>query len=117
MDVFKSFATPSGMWNPLIWLLVFLILLLIAYLIWLRGESRYKRHTMQVDPFLSGYGPKSKEDLHVRASNIYWGFSTSLKGYYNFLRKIHTGIINDYVGWYVGILAIMLLIYLLWGGA
>ena len=116
MSPVNNFTTPSGVWNPLLWLLVFLLLFLMSYLIWLRGEKGYKRGTMQTDPFLSGYGPGVKDALHVRASNIYWGFSKALSGYYNFLRKIHTGIINDYAGWYVGILAIMLLIYLLWGG-
>ncbi len=111
-----TFTTPSGLWNPMVWLFVFLILLLLSYFLWSRGERSYKKGTMQTDPFLSGYGPESKEALHVKAGNIYWGFITALRGYYRFLRKIHTGIINDYVGWYVGILAIMLLLYLLWGG-
>ncbi len=117
MNFLGNFITPAGMWNPLIWVFVSLIIFLIAYLIWSRGESRYKKGTEQTLPFLSGYAPESAEGTHVRAGNIYWGFVTALKGYYKVLRKIHTGNVNDYVGWYVGILAIMLLIYLLWGGA
>ncbi|EDY37121.1 hypothetical protein ABOONEI_2042 [Aciduliprofundum boonei T469] len=30
---------------------------------------------------------------------------------------MHTGDIRDYLGWYVGIVAIMLILYILWGGA
>ncbi|MCD6371058.1 MAG: hydrogenase [Thermoplasmata archaeon] len=116
MSWWNTFTTPSGFWNPLVWMLIFFILVLLSYLIWRRGESSYKKGSMQTDPFLSGYGPESKEALHVRAGNIYWGFASALKSYYSLLRKIHTGIVNDYVGWYIGILAMMLFIYFLWGG-
>ena len=49
----------------------------------------------------------SKEEVHVRAGNIYWGFIEALKGYYDTMKRMHTGIINDYIAWFVGISAII----------
>jgi hypothetical protein len=112
-----DFLTPSGVWNPILWLLVIFVALLVSYLLWLRGNPKYKKGTEQTKPFLSGYAPESKEAMMVSASNIYWGFATALKGYYEFLKKMHTGDVRDYLGWYVGIVAIMLILYILWGGA
>ena len=117
MNPIGNFTTPSGWWNPIVWVVAFILIFIASYLLWRRGEKAYKKGTMQVEPFLSGNAPPTPDKVHVRAGNIYWGFVTSLKGYYNFLRRIHNGIVNDYVGWYIGILAIMLIIYFLWGGA
>ncbi len=112
-----DFLTPYGYWAPLLWLLVILIALLISYLIWIRGNQRCKRGTDQTKPFLSGYEPELFENSRVQASNIYWGFITSLKKYYEVLRKMHTGDVRDYIGWYIGVLAVMIILYALWGGA
>ena len=117
MNPIGNFNTPSGYWNPLVWVIAFTLIFIFAYLLWRRGEKSYKKKSEEVEPFLAGNVPPSPEKVHVRASNIYWGFTEALNGYYKFLRKIHNGLINDYVGWYIGILAMMLIIYILWGGA
>ncbi len=109
-----SISTPSGIWNPLVWILVFLLSLLIAYAIYLKGEKQRKKG-MQEEIFLSGN--KADGNTHIKASNIGWGYLEAMKGYYKLMRDIHTGIINDYVGWFLGVLATMLLIFLFWGGA
>ena len=115
MSLFGGLITPSGVWVPIAWVLVFLISLLIAYAIYLRGEKSWKRG-MQQDMFLSGNKPVDGAEAHVKASNIGWGFFEALKSYYSLMRKMHTGIINDYVGWFLGVLAVMLLIFLFRGG-
>lgn len=112
-----DFLTPYGYWNPVLWLVVILIALLISYLIWIRGNRKFKGGTDQTKPFLSGYAPESFVNSRVQASNIYWGFITSLGKYYEILKKIHTGDVRDYIGWYIGVLAAMIILYVLWGGA
>ncbi len=116
MTGFLDFSTPSGFWDPLRWIIVMIIALLISYYIWKRGNPKHKKGE-QIKPFFSGYDAPSPEDAHIRAGNIYWGFITALKRYYAFVKSIHTGNINDYIGWYVGIMALMLIVFLLWGGA
>ena len=69
-----------------------------------------KKGTNQTKPFISGNPEISKEDSHIGASHIYWGFTEALKGYYKPLIKLHTGNINDYSGWIVLVLAIIFII-------
>ncbi|HNR64840.1 MAG TPA: hydrogenase [Atribacterota bacterium] len=102
--------TGSGYWNALIWVITAVIIGIGV--LWLRnkGQENYKKNTDQTKPFLSGNPEVSKEDSHVGASHIYWGFTEALKKYYEPLVKLHTGNINDYSGWIVLMMAIIFII-------
>lgn len=102
--------TGSGYWNALIWIIVTVLVGIVV--LWLRskGEGKYKKNTDQTKPFLSGNPEVSKEDSHVGASHIYWGFTEALKNYYEPLVKLHTGDINDYSGWIILVMAIIFII-------
>ncbi len=102
--------TGSGYWNALIWIIVTVVVGIAV--LWLRskGEEKYKKNTNQTKPFLSGNPEVSKEDSHVGASHIYWGFTEALKKYYEPLVKLHTGDINDYSGWIILMMAIIFII-------
>lgn len=106
-EIVKTLQTGSGFWNPIIWIFVIIIVFLIVYIIRGFGERGYKKGTEQVKPFISG-NPSKK--LHIKATNIYWGFMEGLKGYYDIAMKAHTGIINDYVLWFIGMMAILFVI-------
>jgi hypothetical protein len=105
-----TIETGSGFWNPLLWLIGLGIAFLIAYILRGMGKTGYKKDTEQVKSFLSGNPEYSKEKMQVKASNLYWGFTTSLKGLYTILRRMHTGNASDYVLWFVIILGILFLI-------
>ncbi len=111
-----TIVTPSGVWTPLVWIMIFLLSLIIAYIIYLRGEKSH-RVGAGAEIFFSGNKPPVGENAHIKSSNIGWGFMEALRGYYSAMRKMHTGIINDYVGWFLGILAVMLILFLFYGGA
>lgn len=102
--------TGSGYWNTLIWVVTALIIGVCVLWLRNRGESRYNKDTDQAKPFLSGNPEVSKEDSHVGASHLYWGFTEALKNYYEPLVKMHTGSINDYSGWIVLVMAIIFII-------
>ena len=110
MDLFASLSTGTGSWNPLAWLLATAIALVIVYLIWRRGESGYKKGTAQTTPFISGNPEPEKGMVHLRASNLYWGYLDALKGYYDVIVPAHTGILNDYVLWYLGVTAALMVV-------
>jgi hypothetical protein len=110
MDIINTLQTGSGFWNPIIWISALIIAMLIAYIIRGFGEHAYKKGTEQDKPFISGNPEPAKAEVHVRAGNIYWGFLDALKGYYDSIVPLHTGIINDYVGWFIGIMAIILIV-------
>jgi hypothetical protein len=110
MGIFSSLISGSGAWNPLAWLLAFVVAVIIVYLIWSRGERSYKKGTEQTTPFLSGNKEPSKDAVHIRACNLYWGYTEALKGYYERIVPLHSGDMNDYVLWYLGTTALILVI-------
>jgi len=102
--------TGSGFWNPIIWVIAIVVTFLLIYILRSLGKKEYKKDTEQIKSFLSGNPEYPKEKMHIKASNLYWGFTTNLKGLYTLLRKMHTGNTSDYVLWFVIILAIFLLV-------
>lgn len=108
--VFGLLETGSGSWNAIIW--VIMVFVIGALVLWVRnqGEDKYKKGTNQTKPFISGNPEISKEDSHVGASHLYWGFTEALKGYYQPLIKLHTGNINDYSGWIILVMAVIFII-------
>jgi len=109
-SVLKTLNTESGFWNPLVWILIIIVALVITYLIRSFGKTAYKKGTEQTKPFLSGNPEGDKEKSHVKASNLYWGFMESMKMIYNILTKIHTGNVGDYVMWFVVIMGIFFIL-------
>jgi hypothetical protein len=105
-----TLESGSGFWNPLVWILILLIAFLLYYGIRGFGKNIYKKGTEQTKSFLSGNKEAAPEQMHVKASNLYWGFTTSMKTLYSGLRKMHTGNTSDYVLWFVIILAILFLV-------
>jgi len=105
-----TFDTGYGFWNPLVWLTVIIIALLVVYIIRSFGRTDYKKSTMQTKPFLSGNPEGDKESSHVKASNLYWGFMEAMKMVYNFLTKMHTGNVSDYVLWFIVIMGLFFII-------
>ncbi|HUU74744.1 MAG TPA: hydrogenase [Methanoregulaceae archaeon] len=110
MDIAGNLYTGSGYWNPLIWLTSLIVVGIIVYLIWTRGEKGYKKGTAQTAPFISGNPEPEKGKVHIPAGNLYWGYTEALKGYYSRIIPLHTGNLNDYVLWYLGITAILMIL-------
>lgn len=108
----QTLYTGYGAWNPLFWIIGFIVALIISWLLLRRGESGCKSYTEQVKPYLSGNAGPEKGDLHIRAGNMYWGFTGALRGYYDVLVPVHTGILTDYILWFLGVMAFMMAIVL-----
>ena len=111
IDTFlKNFETGSGFWNPLVWGLAIVIALLLIYIIRGFGKKEYKTDTEQTKAFLSGNPEYSKNEMHVKGKNLYWGFTHTLKSVYKVLDKMHNGNASDYVLWFVIILGILFVV-------
>jgi hypothetical protein len=105
-----TLESGSGFWNPLIWLLIVFVAFLLLYGIRGFGKSQYKKGTEQTKSFLSGNEETTPEEMRVKASNLYWGFTTSMNALYSGLRKMHTGNVSDYLLWFMIVLAVLFLI-------
>ena len=110
-DLINTLNTGNGYWNPLILLIILVISFLIIYIIRGFGNKSYKKGTDQTQVFLSGNKEYPKDQMHVKGSNMYWGFTVSLKWFYDFLKKMHNGCINDYILWFVIIMGVLFLIF------
>ena len=106
----ETLQTESGFWNPIVWIVVIIIAFLIALIFRGFGKKEYKEKTGQTQSFLSGNPEYEKEQMRIKGSNIYWGFTESLKVVFNTLEKMHTGNVNDYVLSFVIIMAILFLV-------
>ena len=110
MALTSPLLTGYGVWNPLAWLVAFAAALVIVYLLWRTGESSYRKGTELERPYLSGIAEPEKGAVHIRASNLYWGFLQALKGYYEVLVPLHTGVLTDYLIWFVAVTALLLVL-------
>ena len=104
-----TFETGSGFWNPLVWIIIFVVAFLIAYILRSFGNTKYKKGTEQTKVFLSGNEEYPQEDMQVKSSNLYWGFTESFSWVFTLLRRMHTGNASDYIVWFIVVLAIFLL--------
>ncbi len=102
--------TGSGFWNPIVFLIAFIILDIVAYIVWKMGNGDYIPEEDGGKPFLSGNPEISKEESHIKADNIYWGLKEALHGYYEKMENMHNGRANDYILWFIGVIAILLIL-------
>jgi len=112
MTLHWTLSTGSGTWNPLLWLLAFVVGLAVAVLIRSRGRKDCRKGD-GLKPFISGNEEPENAGGHIPASNMYWGFLESMRAYYLRLVPLHTGVLTDYVAWFLGILALMIVIGLM----
>ncbi len=88
------------------------ITIVIVYIIRSKGSNKHKNSGEQAMSFFSG---NRHPDEGIESENLYWGFFKSLEGYYEFMKKMHSGIVNDYVFWLV-LLAVVMLAAMALGG-
>ncbi len=101
----------TRMWNPLVMVAALLLILLVVYLIRSMGNKKYAVGTAQVKPFWSGNLKEPEGTLG--ANDLYWGFMDAFGVLWKHLVRMHTGNINDYIGAFVVMLALLLMIILL----
>ena len=107
----STLSTGFGFWDPVIWLVVLAVALIISFLVIFCGRKDYDKNSEQTKPYLSGNDEPSAADTHVRGGNLYFGFTEALKGYYKRLIPLHTGILNDYIGWFlIGLVVIFVVV-------
>lgn len=93
-------------WNPVIWLIAFVAVMVIVYFFRRQGQEKYKKGEAQAQIFLCGEEVPEAEQRQVRGGNAYWGFFETLKEYYSGIIRPHTGIVNDYVIWFIAVMAV-----------
>jgi len=109
-SLLETFSTGSGFWNPLVWGCAITVAFIIMYVLRSFGKKDYKEGTGQTQAFLSGNPEYEKEQMHVKGSNVYWGFTEALSWAYKVFEKMHTGNVSDYILWFVIIMGIFFIV-------
>ena len=108
--------TGQGAWNAVVFLGAMISATIIAVMI--RGFFGKKGMTPKGEgkkPYLFGNPTEiDGRPIVVPGSNLYWGFTKALDRYYKPVEKFHSGIINEYVFWFVSTLVLVLLVMLAW---
>lgn len=98
--------TQAGYWNPIAWLVLFVIVFaafMIAAFSTSNAKGRLRASEAEsVDPkydtFFSG---EANAYSQVGGSDLFWGMRHNLRHYFSFIQNAHSGIVNDYALWVV----------------
>jgi len=101
-----ALSTGPSAWQPLAMAAGASAIIAVVLLLRLFGRKSFKYSKEKAMPFYSGNTVTEKE--RVRASDFFWGFFEAFKGYYARMRELHSGIVNDYVLWFVIVASLVL---------
>lgn len=90
-----------GAWSPLAWAAAMLFALALAWLFRALGRKDPPTGPEAGTPFVSANPVADPEDARVPASHLYWGFIRVMDRYYRRMRAFHSGILSDYVLWFL----------------
>lgn len=108
-------AAQFSYWNPIVWLLLFVVVLLAVCLVMLLGKSSSGRvldgkTEEEVDgKYATFFGGEKNTHSHVGGSDLFWGFKHDFKGYFRVMGNMHSGVVNDYALWVVFAAAVIIL--------
>ncbi len=102
IETIKTIVSPEMgvFWTPLLLLCLFIAIFLFFWL-WGKKNFRedYNENTGQTQPYNSG--SLDEVNYNIPSSHLYWGFKKSLQWYFNFIKKIHDGDLNNYAKWFL----------------
>ena len=93
--------TRFGTWSPLAWAFAMLVALGLVFLLRAFGRGDPPSKGEAKTPFVSANPVEKPEDLHIPASHLYWGFLHAMRRYYRRMNVFHSGILSDYVLWFL----------------
>ncbi len=96
-----------SLWNPILWLVLFAIVLIAVCIVILTGENTRGRVLAKTEDdsddgkYATFFGGEKSTHSHVAGSDLFWGFKHDFKGYFKFIQGMHSGVVNDYALWAV----------------
>ncbi len=107
-----AFAPRFSFWNPVLWLLLFVIVL-AAFCLAIIG-SKGDRAQISAAPedavdgkYATFFSGEKSLPSHVSGSDLFWGFKKNWKGYFKVMDDIHSGRVNDYALYVVAAAALV----------
>ena len=90
------------LWNPVLWLVLFAIVLIAVCIVILTGDKTRGRVLAKTEAdsddgkYATFFGGEQSTHSHVAGSDLFWGFKHDFKGYFKFIQGMHSGVVNDY---------------------
>lgn len=105
-----------GVWEPISWLLILCIALLAITIV--AVASKYDNVSQRSGEAVETkyelfYGGEAQEFSQVGGGDLFWGFKHNWRGYFDFMYRLHSGVVNDYALWAVVDLALVMLFSLI----
>lgn len=106
-----------GLWDPISWLLLLCIALLALTVVAVSGKFD-KVNALARDAELDAkhdifFGGEKSVYSQVGGSDLFWGFKHNWRHYFDFMHRLHSGVVNDYALWAVVALALAMLYMLI----
>jgi len=110
--VIAGLDTGISAWYPLAMVAGLIAMAIVVFVIRMFGRKDFKHSKNKAMPYYSGHAVS--DGNRVKASDFYWGFFEAFSGFYEKMRRMHSGNPNDYVFWFVFTASIVLIV-LVWG--
>ncbi|MFA9397803.1 MAG: proton-conducting transporter membrane subunit [Clostridiaceae bacterium] len=93
----------AGYWDPISWLVLFVILLIGLIIFFAFGYKPKKSAPVDLldTKYESFTGGEKQDYSHLGGNDMFWGMKQDFGKYFNFLKTAHSGVVNDYVLWVV----------------
>ena len=104
-----------SLWNPGLWLILFVIVLAATGIVIVTGKSSRGRvletSSQEVvdGKYATFFGGEKSTFSQVGGSDLFWGFRKDWKGYFKVIEGLHSGVVNDYAMWVVAATACIVL--------
>ena len=99
----------AGVWEPINWLLILCIALLGVTIVAVAGKYDHVSETTSENvetKYQLFYGGEENVYSQVGGGDLFWGFKHNWRHYFDFMHKLHSGVVNDYALWAVVALAL-----------
>ena len=116
--VIRKLTYSISGYNPVGWLVVFAVVLLaLGIFVFFIFDSNSAGKTDALNQVAAPSESGGKYDVYtggenigytsVGGSDLFWGLKYDLRRYFGFIRKAHSGVVNDYSVWVVGTMAVL----------
>jgi len=109
-DASLTLLTGQGYWNAIVFGGAMVLAVIITLMVRMLGNKGTTAKGEGKKPYLFGNSTEiDGRPIVIPGSNVYWGFTKALERYYRPVEKFHSGIVNEYVFWFVSTLGVVIL--------
>ena len=111
----EAAAATFSYWDPLVWLVLFVIVLAAVCFVILtgkgdRGKVSVPGNASEDGKYATFFSGEKSLPSHVGGSDLFWGFKKDWKKYFCIIEDLHSGVVNDYALWTVAASAVIIVV-------